>query len=428
MGAVGQRIKELRKASNLTQQELAEGVVTRSYISQIEKGLIQPSYDTLEKLSKKLACTVEDFFKEPENKALQVSEWKKFIRFSEQHVESGHFEQAKKTLDNANIDAPEELNEYDHGLLAWVNGRLAEHRGETLEAAELYEKSISHFENNNYVRERIRSMDSLAYIQLLQNHNDAALKTLNDAYQTLIHHQIGGLTKVSLLINFAMAHGKLGESHSAIRFWQEANDLNQSMRAFYRQGNIVMGLGNCYFQIGELQEAERYYHRALAIHEATEHLNNKAGVYTNLGKLYTAMRDYPKAIESLLTALHLYESLNMESKLVNAKSEIAQAFYAHEEYDQASKYCYQILSAKNEYKHKGTAYKILGAVEVARKNYDKALEHYRESLELFTQHNFPALANDVLRLTADVYFETGDFKQAAEFYRQVKMDDKPKAL
>ncbi|MBL0385707.1 tetratricopeptide repeat protein [Tumebacillus sp. ITR2] len=428
MGAVGQRIKELRKASNLTQQELAEGVVTRSYISQIEKGLIQPSYDTLEKLSKKLECTVEDFFKEPENKALQVSEWKKFIRFAEQHVESGNYEQAKKTLDNANIDAPEELNEYDHGLLAWVNGRLAEQRREYTEAAELFAKSIAHFENNNYVRERIRSMDSHAYIYLQLNQNDEALKTLNVAYQTLIHHQIGGLTKVSLLINFAMAHGKLGENHSAIRFWQEANELNHSMRAFFRQGHIVMGLGNCYFQIGDLHEAERYYHRALAIHEATENHNNKAGVYTNLGKLYFTLKDYPKAIEALLTSIHLYEGLNMETRLVNAKSEIAQAFFAHEDYDQASKYCYQILSAKHEYKHKGTAYKILGQIEAGRRNFDKALENYRESLDLFTKHDFPMLANDVLRLTADVYFETGDFQKAAEYYRQVKFDDKPKAL
>ncbi|PWK14919.1 helix-turn-helix domain-containing protein [Tumebacillus permanentifrigoris] len=427
MGAVGQRIKELRKASNLTQQELAEGVVTRSYISQIEKGLIQPSYDTLDKLSKKLDCTVEDFFKEPENKALLVSEWKKFIRFAEQHVESGHFDQAQKTLDNANIDSPDELNEYDHGLLAWVNGRLAEQRGDRAAAAELFEKSILHLENNNYVRERIRSMDSLAYVYLLMNHNDKALVTLNEAYQTLIHYQIGGLTKVSLLINFAMAHGKLGENHSAIRFWQEANDLNHTMRAFYRQGHIVMGLGNCYFQIGDLGQAEHYYHRALAIHEATENLNNKAGVYTNLGKLYVTLQDYPKAIEALLTSIHLYEGLNKEEKLVNAKAEIAEAFFAHEDYDQAAKYCYQILSAKHEYKHKGTANKILGSVEVTRGNLEKALENFTESLDLFAKHDYPLLANEVLRRMADVYFDQGEFQKAAEYYRQVKAAQ-PKAL
>lgn len=428
MGAVGQRIKELRKASNLTQQELAEGVVTRSYISQIEKGLIQPSYDTLEKLSKKLDCMVEDFFKEPENKALLVSEWKKFIRFAEQHVESGQYDQAQKTLDNANIDSPEELNEYDHGLLAWVNGRLAEQRGENEVAAELFEKSIGHFENNNYVRERIRSMDSLAYIYLLIDRDDKALQTLNEAYQTLIHHQIGGLTKVSLLINFAMAHGKLKENHSAIRFWQEANDLNHSMRAFYRQGHIVMGLGNCYFQIGDYAEADRYFHRALAIHEATEHISNKAGVYTNLGILYVAMKDYPKAIEALLTSINLYEGLNKESRLVNAKAEIAGAFFAHEDYDQASKHCYQILSAKHEYKHKGTAYKILGAIEVTRGNYAKALEHYNESLELFKKLGLQEQANEILHHVANVYYEMGDFRQAAEYYRQAQHQDAEKAL
>ncbi|WP_368896491.1 helix-turn-helix domain-containing protein, partial [Priestia megaterium] len=80
---LGQRIKELRKESRLTQQDLSEGIITRSYLSQIEKGLVQPSFDVLEKLSEKLDCTVDDFFKTIENKDLLLSQVKKEIKTAE---------------------------------------------------------------------------------------------------------------------------------------------------------------------------------------------------------------------------------------------------------------------------------------------------------------------------------------------------------
>ncbi|MCA0149689.1 helix-turn-helix domain-containing protein, partial [Rossellomorea vietnamensis] len=35
---IGVRIKELRQKKKMTQQELSQGIITRSYISQIEKG------------------------------------------------------------------------------------------------------------------------------------------------------------------------------------------------------------------------------------------------------------------------------------------------------------------------------------------------------------------------------------------------------
>lgn len=191
MGGVGQRIKELRKAAQMTQQELAEGVVTRSYISQIEKGLIQPSYDTLEKLSRKLDCTVEDFFKEPENTALRVAEWKKYIRFAEGQAESGQCDQARRTLESCNLDAngEQELNDHDLGLLYWVRGKLAEVRFQHDEARTFYEVSLHHLQSYMYVKERVRTMDSLAYVHLQEERNMEALQTLNDANEILLQNQ-----------------------------------------------------------------------------------------------------------------------------------------------------------------------------------------------------------------------------------------------
>ncbi|WP_430508164.1 helix-turn-helix domain-containing protein [Rossellomorea marisflavi] len=60
--AVGKKIKELRKNSGLSQEELSEGVCTQAQISKIEKGLVFPYASTLYQISQKLGVDVNYFF------------------------------------------------------------------------------------------------------------------------------------------------------------------------------------------------------------------------------------------------------------------------------------------------------------------------------------------------------------------------------
>ena len=57
MTAIGARIRVRRQACGMTQQTLAEGIVTRNMLSQIENGTAFPSVRTLEQLAKKLDVT-----------------------------------------------------------------------------------------------------------------------------------------------------------------------------------------------------------------------------------------------------------------------------------------------------------------------------------------------------------------------------------
>ena len=64
MIALGERIKESRKKLKLTQEALGGGIFTKSYISQIERGIITPSVKALEilanRLDKPLSFLLED--------------------------------------------------------------------------------------------------------------------------------------------------------------------------------------------------------------------------------------------------------------------------------------------------------------------------------------------------------------------------------
>jgi transcriptional regulator with XRE-family HTH domain len=64
----GKRVKEIRQAKGITQEELAlKAQLHRTYISSIELGKRNVSLLNIEKLAKALDCTVSNFFNEKES-------------------------------------------------------------------------------------------------------------------------------------------------------------------------------------------------------------------------------------------------------------------------------------------------------------------------------------------------------------------------
>ena len=62
--AIGERIAELRKAKNLSQQQFAyEAEIERSYLSHLEKGRKNISVAMLVKITTALNISLKDFFK-----------------------------------------------------------------------------------------------------------------------------------------------------------------------------------------------------------------------------------------------------------------------------------------------------------------------------------------------------------------------------
>ncbi len=430
MAGVGQRIKELRKAANLTQQELAEGVVTRSYISQIEKGLIQPSYDTLEKLSKRLNCSIEDFFKEPENKAMLITEWKKYVRFAEGHAESGQYEQAKKMLDNLNNATLDDLNEYDLGILYWVRGKLFEQQNQFEEAMPHFEESLRHLKEYVDSKEKVRSLDSLAYCYLQLNQNQTALRILNDANEVIIRYHLGGLTKTSVLINTGVAHAKLGEHHSAISLLKEASYLNQSMNVHYKAGHIYITLGICHMRVGKTEEAVTHYRQAIDFYEYAGDAENRAGAFTNLGILYTNTAQPELAIQAQKTAISIYEELRavhrhtapteairLHARAINARIELARAYFHANKFDHVLEICQDIVREESEVRFKAFAYLYLGEVDFKQARFHEALYNFQASHDLFRHVNDAVYVPQMQEKLADTYFELKQFEQAATLYK-----------
>lgn len=86
---LGNRIRELRKSESLTMQELADKVgVTQGYISQIERGLIDPSLSVVRKISEVLEVPIISLFADDNDGQVVVipSDKRKMLKFSGSNI------------------------------------------------------------------------------------------------------------------------------------------------------------------------------------------------------------------------------------------------------------------------------------------------------------------------------------------------------
>lgn len=62
-GLFGRRLRQLRRQKNITQERLAESIgVSVDLISNIERGVNSPSFETLEKLAETLEVPAKELF------------------------------------------------------------------------------------------------------------------------------------------------------------------------------------------------------------------------------------------------------------------------------------------------------------------------------------------------------------------------------
>lgn len=413
---IGKRIKEIRKEAKLTQQELSDGIITRSYLSQIEKGIVQPSFEVLEKLSKKLNCSVDDFFKIVEDKGLLLSQIKKDIKTAEMHLNNNMFDKIEGLIQKKEYLNYKELDSYYKGILLWIHGKYFGHNKDYNYAITLLEKSIAVLEEGNYTEELLRSLDSLGYVNSQINQNEKALYILNKAYRIMIYEQISGIVRISILVNLGIVHGKLNEYYSALNFLQEARDLNDNVGTYYKSGEIFMVLGICNMELKRYKDAKKSYESAIRFFKLNNNKYFEAGTYTNLGILFLYQKEYNQAELHLKTAINIYKSVDTEAKeLMNTLIGLSRIYYLQENLDKAVSLCHDILKFKKINKYTAEAYELLGDISQKQSNSNSALSNYNEAKKILIELCIPY--KDINKKIADVYSTIEEYEKAINFYK-----------
>jgi transcriptional regulator with XRE-family HTH domain len=267
--AVGKKIKELRKNSGLSQEELSEGICTQAQISKIEKGLVFPYASTLYQISQKLGVDVNYFFDIGTTPRLdyvqEVFEQLQIMRRSLKFKEMMDIVKAEET------NPLFSQNKKNLQLLLWHKGiYLYEVENKMEEAIETLNRAVHIADMKGKVIQE-REIEILLTIGAIYFKEDLelALKLFEEIMQhvRILPHLNDYTIKTRLYYNLARAHTRLGQLEESNKYCDECIKWCLHKDSIYLLGEIHYQKGYNLELDNHLESARRYMEKALIVFE-----------------------------------------------------------------------------------------------------------------------------------------------------------------
>lgn len=325
MSGIGQTLKEIRKKQRMTQSELADGIVNRSYISQIEKDLVQPSFKTMNLLAKRLDVDISMFYENLELRALSGSEIKNQIKNAKYQLESNNLtllENTIRDLLNTSDEGFSKLSPGDQTDYYYVLSSYYFNRGDVEKTLEYTEKGILLAQQHAQEKVEIDFLIRIAKVYVDKNEYHVALDYLNKANELILSGRMMDQVKVDVLLNMGICHGRIGEYYSGIRLCEEALHINRLSQSSHKSGELFMTLGICYRNVNDLTSSKNYYEKAMKYFDLFDQQYNKAGILINLAILAREEGEFDACITMIQDARRIFEKLDDAYQCLNCDVEL----------------------------------------------------------------------------------------------------------
>jgi len=378
---VGKKLRHIRKNMRITQEELADGICNRSYVSQIEKGNVVPSPEILEQLAKKLNTDLKDLWEEVVNPGFTQVEIQNALRHVVNRIDENDWEIARKWLFKLNglqLSPPEQC------MYLWAKAEIQRYDKRLEDVENLYKQCIELARGLDNPTPLIRALNSLGFYYCQELQPVAAVPLLNEARQLATRFEISGLVYISVLYTSAMMHGRLEEYYSAIEYYKQAERLNIAHGTMYKSCQIFMGLAICYRHLKQYEEAEKYNFRALEVLRFLPNPQLEAAIYNNLGIYYAEINNLSLAEEYLQKALALQRSNFWKN---NSSVELAKVYRLQARLEEAAELCENVLKENDSEFIAAEAQLGLANILNDQEKVEQALDHLENALAYFIREN-----------------------------------------
>jgi HTH-type transcriptional regulator, quorum sensing regulator NprR len=280
MNSVGERLRQARLARGLTQEQLARGVATKGFISQVECNRATPSLAKLRLIAERLGMPLGHFNGDPSPMALT------YLRKSaELAVKAKEPVHALALVDEAGP------------LASTANERsdLQRIRGMALDALE-------------------RLPEALVAFQMAAADAPPDDPELNGA----IYTEIATVLNEQEQFNFAVEAGR-----RALHWLERAKHADPAIRA-----RVLTNLGRSCWGLGQLEQAHRFSLQALEAATDAESLFRIANAHMSLGVTARAKGLFDEAIEHCNRALEIHARIGQERTANRILNNIGDVHYA----------------------------------------------------------------------------------------------------
>jgi transcriptional regulator with XRE-family HTH domain len=265
--AVGKKIKELRKTSGLSQEELAHGICTQAQISKIEKGDVFPYASTLYQISQKLGVDVNYFFDIGTTPRLdyvqEVFQQLQRLRRSVKYEEM-------MDIVKAELDNPLFLqNKKNLQLLLWHKGiYLYEVKKDLCKSVETLKEAINltHFKGKIMLERELEILLALGTIYFKEDINKAleVFEEIKEHLQ-LLPHLNDYTIKTRLYYNIARVLTRLNRIGESNKYCEDAIKWCLHKDSVFLLGELHYQTGYNLELLNKPKEAIRYMEKAIVV-------------------------------------------------------------------------------------------------------------------------------------------------------------------
>jgi tetratricopeptide (TPR) repeat protein len=452
---IAERLRTARLAAHLTQQELAGGLFSKSYISAVERGKMIPSLQALNTLAQRLAVPISYLIGEQDIDLVTLEESSAALRSVDQPPSTLPDENLAHLLEQAEVflreDRPQEamsaLGEGEtppvgltllqrmvwYRLAGWAFGLLRKHD----EAIRLLEHGLALAEQIHLrvpQAEQTQLVEMVAYLHCFLGNTYCALDKSDQArdyYQRALEairkDQVTDQELKALIYRglgrVALAFGNYQE---ATTYYEEAVRHARHLKNSRLLGIIFWGLGVAYQERGDPFRAKVNYHHALRELERHANPHLLLQIRVNLGQALLDLDEYKEAEPYLLEAMREAQSLGDRHMYGIAVVNMASLHRARGELTQALALANTALQWVQQHPDKrteGQLHLTLALIYEAKQESAAREQALREAIHLLEQAKEFSLLGQAYESYAQFLSEQGRFREA---YEQMELAHRPK--
>lgn len=313
---IGDRLRFFRIQQNKTQDELASGVISISYLSKIENNQSLPSLEVVDRLCERLGIR---FLDEEEPMLLdELKDWYKLIISGEKEELNNLYPEIKDQMDRAK-DSTTLVYFMLFEVRYFLQVRRLDEARKSLE--KIHEIADIFTEELNYYLFKFAGLSN--YIH--EKYNDA-YDCYKKAESIMLRTVLEKWEEADLYYSLGLTTSQLWKSTLCINYTNQALAIYQAHYNYKRSAECQILLGISYRRSDELSKAEDSYLLADKIANTLNNSNLKGFIHHNLGYLYSMQGKSDGAIKHYEKSILFHEEVNYKQTFPTIHSIISEHY------------------------------------------------------------------------------------------------------
>ncbi|UFT99139.1 helix-turn-helix transcriptional regulator [Radiobacillus kanasensis] len=407
---IGHKIRYFRDKSKMTQEELCRGIISVSYLSKIERGVVDAPEEVINLLNKRLE--INPSIKESEDISLLSQRWFECLLVGDKEKARDFYEEIEGNMDS--IANPQLVNLVEiHKLRYYILVTDIERAKEQY----FYLKKAAKNFSDNEIYYWLKFAGNFNYYQL--SYKEALrlfLEAENHLSNSIDQHQE---KKYDLFYVISIAGSKIRNTHLALVYGSQALEYYRSIYNMKRCAQCHIVLGISYQRSKEANKSLENYQLASIIAENLNDYRVMALCNQNIGKIYSLRKNHEKAIEFYQKSYELRHEQLPVNKIVPISS-LMKEYYKLGDLENTKIWLNKGLELSCSLSPEESIYVYEFRV-FSQLIYDSSVA----LIDLITLEILPFLEKKqllfekafYLKILADHYFSTRKYKLAASYYQ-----------